>query len=673
LDRFEAGLIAKMENRNAKKERHRHGHGHEYSIEKLSSSQVSSHGGQGGEHEDDVRHKKKKKYPDSTQGMSSQDVDGMSVDLDAPQRYIPTPTPEKKRKSENIEFQRERRSSVSRDRSLFEEVNETIDVETLDLQLGKKKAQEDNPRLSAEEKAKRKKEKKRRLKEMKAEEVKKKQADKEIKAVMKALEESKTMGMDEGEQDAAIREESVVETPKKKRKLNKEVSQENPEISKVEDEQGSGNANAQETPKSMPKMKKRKIGDSAQSTSIQLDSIPIHDAKSYLTSTVEPSPQVEVEDNAAETTSKHKKKRKPFQESPLNRHTLPKHEPSSTPGRTNFDLDSNGVDGNSERKKKKKKKAKVSKESVGMTCLVPSSLLTGAAKAEGALLQTVLKGCLSNGSNSNLASGEASKTSSINAVSSSEVENEELPRGGIPIRLPKSKVNVPSSPPPIRPKNETGNETPILPPKRLVQTATPSRIILPKLARPKKVMAVPMTDSDEDEEKREAKKPTVSGSKKSKAVKREAETEQTFSQTITSIKKATDSKIHELFSDDESEEEKDEDPFTQALDSIRRSSSKLQNLFSLVPDSSCTPSMNMKSKKHGSSVKAERARSASINTVLPLVFNEGGINMAGEDWETTVGKLRSIVVGDDDSEVQESTSLPDPLYHFQLLTIIEQI
>jgi hypothetical protein len=588
---------------------------------------------------------------------ASQDLDGMSVDLDAPQRYIPTLTRQWKRNSEDTESHRQIRSSRSLDRNLLEGVSTMIDAETLNLQHAEK-VQERNPQLSAGDKTKRKKEKKRRMKKMKAEKAKMKQADKETKAVMEALGESKTMGPDGGEQDAAIREDSIVETPRKKRKLDKEVSQDNSEIRKVEHEQGAGEGNAQETPKSTPKKKKRKIDDCTQSTPVQLNSILIPGINSYLTSIIEASPRVEVEDNAAKTTPKHRK-RKHSQESPLILHTLLEHEPLLTLDRINFDPANNRANGNSERKKKKK--GKVSKDSVGKTFLIPSGLLTPATKGEGALLQSILKGCISNGSNSNPTSEEASKTTPIGEAGYSEDETKETLWDKGLIMPPKPKANVSTSPFPIRPKKEISKEvrkeTPILPPKRLFQTAARGPAILSKLARPKKVKAEPMTHSDDDEERRETKKHKVSGSKKSKTVKGEAETEQTFPQTIASIKKSTDSKIHELFSDDESEEKTDEDPLTQALDSIRRSSSKLQNLFSPVPDPSCTPSKNAKSKKRDSSVEVEKARGTSINPVLPLVFSDGDVNVAAEDWETTVGKLRSSAGGDDDSEAQESTSV----------------
>ena len=81
----------------------------------------------------------------------------------------------------------------------------------------------------------------------------------------------------------------------------------------------------------------------------------------------------------------------------------------------------------------------------------------------------------------------------------------------------------------------------------------------------------------------------------------------------------------------------------------------MQNLFSSAPN---TPSASITSKKKeqsDSSTKVEGARSASTTTVLPLVLNEDGVNMAREDWEVALGKLRSSAGGDDDSEAQEST------------------
>ncbi|KAE9364469.1 hypothetical protein N431DRAFT_355098 [Stipitochalara longipes BDJ] len=125
--------------------------------------------------------------------------------------------------------------------------------------------------------------------------------------------------------------------------------------------------------------------------------------------------------------------------------------------------------------------------------------------------------------------------------------------------------------------------------------------------------------------------------------------EESFSQTIASIKKATDSKIHELFSDDEREDGEQEDPFTQAFASIKKSSSKLANLFS-KPEA---PPAQVKGEIDVAPAKAARARSVSTSTVQPFVFNDDGLNKARDDWESTIGKVRSTSGGDDDSEAQE--------------------
>jgi hypothetical protein len=141
---------------------------------------------------------------------------------------------------------------------------------------------------------------------------------------------------------------------------------------------------------------------------------------------------------------------------------------------------------------------------------------------------------------------------------------------------------------------------------------------------------------------------------------------ETFSQTIASIKEATDLKIHELFSDFEREEE--EDPFVEAMDSIKRSSSKLQNLFSAKPGTRPAPAAHEEGEKGDSSARKARARSVSMNTIQPLVFNDEGVNKSGDDWETTIGKVRSTAGGDDDSEAQESASLQHPPpFPFQII------
>lgn len=586
LDRVEAELFAKMENGSAREGRHKQRYGREQ--EKRKEPQIDSYDSQKGPEDEGDHKKRKKKHRHSSQGMSSQDIDhdadGMSVDLDAPQRYIPAS--EKKRKSEHKESQDERKSSGSLGRDVFEGVAAMV----------------------------------------------------------------------------------VTETPKKKRKLDEKGSPENLEFSHVGKKPGAGNIGALETLKSTPRKhkKNRKLNSSVQSTPIQLNSIPVHDAKSYLTTVIKTSPPAalaKAEENAFGMSSRNKKKLKLSQESPLHLHTVPAHESPATSNHIHFDQDNNGADGVSERKKKKKekKKAKLSGESVGKTFLVPSSLLTPAAKANGDLLQTVLKGSISHSSSNISSSEEARKASSVHKISSIEDETKELPRVETLIRPPKSKLVVPTSPSPIRPQGEAGHEirkeTPIPPPKRLVPTANRSPVILPQLARPKKVKAESMADSEENDEERETKKRKKSSSKTAKSKKGAAE-EETFSQTIASIKGATDLKIHELFSNFESDEE--EDPFVEAMDSMKRSSSKLQNLFSAKPDTLPTPAAHENEEKGGSSAKVARARSVSMNTVQPLVFNDDGVNKPGDDWETTIGKVRSTAGGGDDSEAQESASLPHP-------------
>jgi hypothetical protein len=585
LDRVEAELFAKMENGSMREGRYKQRYGCKH--EKRKEPQIDSYDSQKGP-EDEGDRKERKKHRHSSQGMSSRDIDhdadGMSVDLDAPQRYIPAS--EKKRKSEQKESQHERKSSGSLGRGVFEGVAAMVDAET----------------------------------------------------------------------------------PKKKRKLEEKRSPENLEFSHVGKKPGAGTVGALETLQSTPRKykKNRKLDGSVQSTPIQLNSISVHDAKSHLTPVTKASPPAALtkfKENAFEMASRNKKKRKLSQESPLHLHTVPAHESPATPNHIHFDQDNNGADGVFERKKKKKKKkkkAKLSGESVGKTFLVSSSLLTPAAKANGDLLQTVLKGSISQSLSSKSSSEEASKASSVDETSSIEDETNE-PRVETPIRPPKFKLNVPTSPSPIRPqgeaRHEIKNETPIPPPKMLVPTTNRSPVIVPKLARPKKVKAESMADSEENDEERKNKKRRQSGSMTERDGKGAAEGE-TFSQTIASIKEVTGLKIHELFSDFEREEE--EDPFVEAMDSIKRSSSKLQNLFSAKPDPLPAPAAHEKGEKGDSSAKMARARSVSMNTVQPFVFNDEGVNKSGDDWETTIGKVRSTAGGDDDSEAQESASLPHP-------------
>ncbi|KAN0099612.1 hypothetical protein V8E51_013387 [Hyaloscypha variabilis] len=695
---LEANLIAEMENGSAKKERHKH-------VKEMTSlNQEERDDSQVGHEEEGVhKKKKKKKHRGSSQQTSSQDIDGISVDLDAPQRYIPTPEHKSKSKEPDAHCEKlkspeplstqvveqeqastadqsegtgdgagssgtktngkhKRKSSETLERSVFEGVAATIDAEALDLQLAKIKAAEKNTSQSKkekypstvepkecidtpvkdlehasdsdksgeeEEKAKRKGEKRRRKKEK--------------KAARKSLEGLKQVNSEEHGEEG-IKEDATIETPKKKRKRDKE---EHHEVSKVDEILSAGD---QQTPRSISK-KKRKLDESAQSTPLILNTIPAHDANSSSTPIIKSSSYTHIEGNAVDTTPtpKSKKARKLSQESPLHLHAVPAYVSSETSNSNKGDND----DGKkSDKKRKKSKKANVSKESVVTTLLVPSRLLTPAAKATDDLLQTGLKSPTSYSSSSISASAEVTKATSSDNKSSSEDETEQRSRARTPspTRPPNRQTTLPHSPSVILPKKEKGDgvrrETPIPPPKRLVPTATRSPVIIPKLAGPKKAKAESMVDSDDEENKKPVTKRKMSTSKKSK----QQTEEESFSQTIASMKKATDSKIHDLFSDDESESDEQEDPFAQAFDSIRKSSWKLANLFS-KPE---VPPAKIKGEKGAASAKNARARSVSTSSVQPLAFNCDGLNKASEDWETKVGKIRSAAGDDDDSEAQEN-------------------
>ena len=251
-----------------------------------------------------------------------------------------------------------------------------------------------------------------------------------------------------------------------------------------------------------------------------------------------------------------------------------------------------------------------------------------------------LKGCAPSILNNDSTSREVRKTPSIDEEYSSEDATEEAPQleSPSPIKPPKSRINVPNSTSPTRPKKETGNEfrkeTPILPPKRLVQNTKQSPVNIQSLARLKKGKAEPVTyTKDDDRDGRKTKKHKESASKIFKAIK----------------------------TSKEGEDEVDVDPFVQAMDSIRRSSSIMQNLFSPAPNTPSASIANKKKEQRDSPAKVERARSASTTTVVPLLLNEEGVNMAREDWEVALGKLRSSAGGDDDSEAQESTLHEFPL------------
>ena len=689
-----------MENGSAKKERHKR------ADQMESHLRFESHDSQGGREEEGVRKKKKKKkHRDSSQNTASQEIDGVSVDLDAPQRYIPTP--EHKRKATEVDSnfenapppsaqpieqeqtisanqshgngsepgsphgarakEQHKRSSLRiLERSVFEGVAAMIDAETLDLQLAKRKAEEKKPTQSkkkekhnalkskeqphnpiedaelardtdyhrlVEQEAKRRKEAKRRRREE--------------KRARKSSEALKPTTSEDNAQETVKEEDSIAETPHKKRKRAIEGSSEHREASKVEEKPGYGD---QQTPKSTP-TKKRKLDHSAQSTPLLLNTIPVHGKKSFLTTITNASPHTHVEDTAVETTPTpgSKNTRKLSQESPPRLHTISAQGSPTTPNRVNLDEDDNKADRSSE-KKKKRKKPKRLKESVGTTFLISSRLLTPNAKTRSDLLQSVLKGTGSHNSSSISTPDKTSKVTPSIDTSSTEDETEERSRAGTPTpsRRPLFRPILPPSPAPILPKKQVvevvRKETPIPPPKRLVASQSPA--ILPKLVRPNKIKAELMADSDDDGIEKATKKRKLSKSIKSKA----AAEEESFSQAIASIKKTTDSRIHDLFSDGESEREEKDDPFAQAFDSIRKSASKLANIFN-KPE---VPSTEKKGEKTGASAKVVRARSVSASMVQPLAFNEDGLNTASEDWESTIGRVRSTAGGGDDSEAQES-------------------
>jgi len=110
FDRLEAGIFgAKMENGNAKKGRHKHKHEYAHGHGKAMGLQSQVGSNDVGDHPSPAA-QKKKKHRDNSQGRSSQDIDGMSVDLDAPQRYIPTP--QKMWKLEKLNYQEQLGSQV---------------------------------------------------------------------------------------------------------------------------------------------------------------------------------------------------------------------------------------------------------------------------------------------------------------------------------------------------------------------------------------------------------------------------------------------------------------------------------------------------------------------------------------------------------------------------------
>jgi hypothetical protein len=269
-------------------------------------------------------------------------------------------------------------------------------------------------------------------------------------------------------------------------------------------------------------------------------------------------------------------------------------------------------------------------------------------------LQTVLNGCLSH---SPITSEEANKAASIEEPNSSKYKKEETRRVESVIRSSKSKVTLQTSPSPSRPKKETATgvrkETPIPLLRRLVPTATRTPVTTLDGSRPKKIKTEYTADSDD--ELHDVKPLVAPKRRKSVSKASKISEEDMISQRISSIKNTSESKIYELVLEDENEEE---DPLAQAVNSIRKSSSMLQNLFSSNQNTTSASTGTKSGEKANSSGKGSRARSVPVATVQPLMFNEEGVASAPEDWESTTGKIRSTAGGDDDSEAQESTSFP---------------
>lgn len=594
LDRVEAGLISQIKRGSSKKkadQKHEHAHGKD-------------------DEEVGTVERKKRKHRDSAKMTSS-----AGIGLDADEGIVDLDTI---RTLEKMKRRLERLNSQEFLGTQFTEAEQGVAVDGSD---------------ENQERARRKEEKRLR-KEAK-------------RAARKFLGDSNRKNIEGGEQ--VIGEGIVFETPTKKRKLDKKVFQGDLEPSRLAEEPRAVDVDTRETPKSTPK-KKRKLDQSSQTSPLQLNSTPVHDAKSSI---VNASPQTKThrvgQNDGGNPTPKHKNKRKLdklSQEPQLSLHTVPLHQSPSGSKHTIFDNDDNQNDEVPEKKKKHHKKEK--------SFLVPSSLLTPAAKANRALLQTVIKSCGPHISGSNAAPEEASKatSNSTSSTDSSADENNRRPLVESPIKPPKPKIDTSSPRSPIRPENvvasEAKQETAILPPKKLVQTATRTPIVVSKLVRTKKAKAKP-TPANADEDEILAQKLKALNSKTSKNVKASAGDEETLSQAIASIKKATSSKIHGLFSDNESEGE--EDPFSQVVDSIRKSSSMLQSIFPPQQRAQYASETDRKGEKTGPSVEVARARIVSAQALLP---GEDGLKTVSDEWESTVGKVRSSAHSDDDTEAQES-------------------
>lgn len=168
-----------MENGSAKKDRHKHSHEREEGNKARFLSRGESYG------------KKKKHHLHSSQAMSSpvssQDVSGISVDLDAPQRYFPTP--EKKVELEKLNSQTPVGGQVVKPEQAIDDHDDENENE---------------------EKLRRKEEKRRRKEER--------------RAARHSLEGMKTQDLEGVSEQVVIEEKIVPETPRKeKRKLDTQM------------------------------------------------------------------------------------------------------------------------------------------------------------------------------------------------------------------------------------------------------------------------------------------------------------------------------------------------------------------------------------------------------------------------------------------------------------------
>jgi hypothetical protein len=509
----------------------------------------------------------------------------------------------------------------------------------------------------ADEERARKREKKRRRREDK-------------RAAKKSLEVTKNNGTDSA---VANEQEAVVEKSKKRKSTReKRASHEDLQLLDHALDLSVRHTLTKDTSNSTQNKNKRKLDQSSQTSPPQPNSVPVYDAKSYLPSTIRASPPGKVkalEENNAKEPKKNQEKHRPdqsFQHYPLRLHAVPTHKPPTSSKHIIFDDDDNRPRDIPQQKKEKQEK------NFEKCFLVPSSLLTPTAKANGALLQTVIKGCRSHVSSRNLLSEEVSISStrsnnSTSADSSSEDGNEELPHTESFIRPLRPAVSISSSPSSNRPRkvvaSEVKKETVILPPRRLIQTATRTPIVVTKLVRPKKAKAKSTADSDDDYEISAAQTRKASVFKASETVKVFEEAE-SLSQKAASINKATSTNMGELFPGTGGGEG-EEESFSQVIDSMKKSSSKLRSLFSPEANTPSASAENKKGDMHAApismSIIPSRARSISNSLGRPLMSDEDGVNNVSDEWEGTVGKVRGSAQGED-MEAQESMLFPYPLY-----------